>query len=391
MFNKVSVRLKAEKMANHRHDFRRRYFPGVSLREWNDYHWQLRHRLQSAADINRIIPLTDKETAAMNSTARTFSVSITPYYASLIDAASPQDPVRRTVIPTPDEFQHTHGELRDPLAEDNHTPVPGLVHRYPDRALFLVTDYCPVYCRYCTRSRLVGGKANFDINRQQWQRALDYIAATPAIRDVLVSGGDPLIYDDERLEWLLQRLRAISHLEMIRVGTKVPFVLPQRVTPQLSRMLKRYHPLYFSLHVIHPAEITPESTRACHRLADAGIPLGSQTVLLKGVNDDVETIRALMHQLLKIRVKPYYLLQCDPILGSAHFRTPVARGADIIDGLRGHTSGYAVPHFIIDIPNGGGKVSLVPEYVTGHDDLNLYLRNYQGKTGLAYPDPVVPR
>ena len=285
-----------------------------------------------------------------------------------------------------DEFEISEDEFSDPLAEDDHSPVPGIVHRYPDRVLFLVTDYCPVYCRYCTRSRLVGGKSQFDMNLIQWERGIRYIRRTKEIRDVLISGGDPLVYPDDRLEWLLANLHSIPHVEIIRIGTKIPFVLPQRITPNLARIFKRYHPLYLSLHVNHPQEITLESSQACERLANAGIPLGSQTVLLKGINDCVETIRTLMHQLLKIRVKPYYLLQCDPINGSSHFRTSVETGVKIIHGLRGHTSGYAVPHFIIDLPGGGGKISLVPEYIYGKEENKLMISNFEGRKGFRYPD-----
>ena len=331
--------------------------------------------------------LTQEEKEALSNPLRKLNVSLTPYYASLIDPENPDDPLRRTMIPSSSEFKIDKSEYLDPLAEDSHSPVPGIVHRYPDRVLFLITDFCPVYCRYCTRSRFVGGKAGFDINLEQWRQAIDYIAQTPTIRDVLISGGDPLIYSVSKLEWLLQRLRKIAHLEMIRIGTKVPFVLPQRITPRLTEMLKNYHPLYMSLHVIHPNEITPDASDACVRLANSGIPLGSQTVLLRGINDSVHTIRNLMHKLLKVRVKPYYLLQCDPVHGTAHFRTPIATGIEIIKGLRGHTSGYAVPHFIVDLPEGGGKISLDPEYITGKNGHEILLSNYQGRQGFKYVDP----
>jgi lysine 2,3-aminomutase len=366
--------------------FKQQHFPDVPLSDWCDWRWQLRHRLQTADDLAGVIALTDAEYQALTQPGRAFPVSVTPYYASLLSADDPCHPLRRTVIPTPAEFETHPGDMIDPLAEDDHSPVPGIVHRYPDRALFLVTDYCPVYCRYCTRSRLVGGNAPFSFSKTQWQRGIDYIADTPAIRDVLVSGGDPLVYSDDQLTWLLQRLRAIPHLEMIRIGSKIPMVLPQRVTPELCSMLKRLHPLYMSVHITHPAELTEEAAQACTRLADAGIPLGSQTVLLQGVNDDADTMRTLMHGLLKIRVRPYYLLQCDPIQGSAHLRTPVAKGIEIIKALRGHTTGYAVPHYIVDVPGGGGKISLDPEYITGRDEQGLVITNFQGMEGFHYPD-----
>jgi lysine 2,3-aminomutase len=278
------------------------------------------------------------------------------------------------------------GEADDPLGEDMDSPVPGLVHRYPDRVLFMVTDFCSTYCRYCTRSRMVGKSHDYCFNLDQWERAIKYIEATPAIRDVLLSGGDPLTLSDDRLDWMLSRLRRIPHVEFLRIGTKAPVVLPQRITPALTRMLKRYHPLWISIHFTHPDELTPETTQACARLADAGIPLGSQTVLLAGINDDVETMKRLMHGLLKIRVKPYYLYQCDPISGSSHFRTEVEKGLEIIRGLRGHTTGYAVPNYVIDAPGGGGKIPLLPDYVEGRDSDNLLLTNYKGGH-YRYPDP----
>jgi lysine 2,3-aminomutase len=371
--------------------FRQRHFPEASDTDWCDWRWQLRHRLQELEDLAAIVELTDAERTALTtpgSGRRPFPVSITPYYASLLDPDNPQQGLRKTVIPRPDEYVGSPGELEDPLGEDDHSPVPGIVHRYPDRALFLVTDYCPVYCRYCTRSRLVGGGAPFQSGKPTWQRAIDYIAATPAIRDVLVSGGDPLVYDDAQLDWLLSRLHAIPHLEMIRIGSKIPMVMPQRITPALCNVLKRYHPLYMSIHVTHPDELTPEVATACNRLADAGVVMGSQTVLLKDVNDDAETIRSLMHGLLRMRIRPYYLLQCDAIHGSGHFRTPIQSGIDLIKSLRGHTTGYAVPHFIVDLPAGGGKISLDPDYLTGHDGEFWQATNYLGE-GYRYYDPAV--
>jgi len=312
-------------------------------------------------------------------------LAITPYYASLLDPDDPGHPLRRAVVPTMDECVRTAGEEDDPLAEDHDSPVPGIVHRYPDRVLFLVTGSCSAYCRYCTRSRMVGHQGECGFSTDQWDKAIDYIASTPQIRDVLLSGGDPLTLSDEKLEWLLIRLHRIPHIEMLRIGTKTPAVLPQRITPELTRMLKRYHPLWISIHATHPDELTEEMGQACGRLADAGIPLGSQTVLLAGINDQVETMRRLVHGLLKIRVKPYYLYQCDPIPGSSHFRTPVSKGLEIIAGLRGHTTGYAVPSYVIDAPGGGGKIPLLPEYVIGKDGKDLLLRNYEGKT-FRYPD-----
>ena len=370
-------------------EFRKKFYPGTSKKEWNNYHWQLRKRIKDLNDFKKILNLSSKEKQAFDYNGRKFITGITPYYASLLDPNDHNDPIRRTVIPTSDEFVFNKNEFLDPLAEDTHSPVPGIVHRYPDRVLFLITDFCPVYCRYCTRSRMVGGNATFDINLNQWKRAIAYIATNKCVRDVLISGGDPLAYSDNRIEWLLAELRSIRHLEVIRIGTKIPFVLPQRITLSLIRVIKRYHPVYFSLHVIHPKELTPEASQVCERLADAGIPLGSQTVLLKNINDTIETIQILMRQLLRIRVKPYYLLQCDPIVGSSHFRTPIETGINIIRGLRGHVSGYAVPHFIVDLPEGGGKISLVPDHMTGRKDDHVVFINYEGKDGFKYPDPEI--
>ncbi|MFA6845639.1 MAG: KamA family radical SAM protein, partial [Sphaerochaetaceae bacterium] len=275
------------------------------------------------------------------------------------------------------------GESEDPLHEENTSPVPGIVHRYPDRVLFLTTSFCSVYCRYCTRSRLVGGHT--EALEDHWKEAIDYIRKTTAIRDVLISGGDPLTMCDERLNWLLKEITSIDHVEMVRIGTKVPMVLPQRITPQLLKIFKQYKPLYLSVHCTHPDEITAESSKAFNSLADAGVVMGSQTVLLKGVNDSAQTLTELYHRLLKVRVRPYYLFQCDPIIGSEHFRTTVDKGREVMFGIRGFTSGYAVPQYVIDTPGGGGKVPILPKYEVGHDADNLYLRNYEGKV-FAYPD-----
>jgi lysine 2,3-aminomutase len=276
------------------------------------------------------------------------------------------------------------GEADDPLGEESQSPVHGMVHRYPDRVLLLLSDFCATYCRYCTRSRVVGHGGILP-SRSRLESAFAYIAAHPEIRDVILSGGDPLLLGEEKLSWVLSRLRQIPHVQIVRIGSKTPAVLPQRITSQLVKMLKRFHPLYVSLHFTHPDECTPEAYRACGMLADAGIPLGSQTVLLRGVNDNVDTMRALMHHLLKMRVRPYYLYQCDPITGSAHFRAPIEKGLEIIRGLRGFTSGYGVPTYVVDAPGGGGKIPLMPDYVVGHEDGSLVLKNYEN--GLyRYPD-----
>jgi len=365
--------------------FRKRFFPEATSAEWNHWRWQLANRIKNLSQLGRIIRLSNDERNGIGGNGNLLPLAITPYYASLIEEDNPWQPLRRTVVPVSGEHLRSQGEAEDPLEEDHDSPVPGIVHRYPDRVLFLVTDFCSTYCRYCTRSRMVGHNRAFKM--EQWQRGIDYIKATPAVRDVLLSGGDPLTLSDEKLEWLLSRLRRIPHVELLRIGSKVPVVLPQRITPALTRMLKRYHPLWMSIHFTHPDELTPESSQACDRLADAGIPLGSQTVLLAGINDDVATMKRLVHGLLKIRVKPYYLYQCDPIFGSAHFRTSVEKGLEIIQGLRGHTSGYAVPTYAIDAPGGGGKIPLLPDYLVGREGDYLVLKNYEGRI-FRYPDPA---
>ncbi len=365
--------------------FRERFFPDATLDQWNDWRWQSRNRIRSLDDFERVIDLSRVEREALEQGGTMLPIGVTPYYMSLIDPDDPAQPLRRTVVPTTAEFQRTAGEADDPLGEDGHSPVPGLVHRYPDRVLLLPLDFCSTYCRYCTRSRVVG-HGEYVPNEARLDAIFDYLEGATQVRDVLISGGDPLALSNEKLDAILSRLRAIPHIEFVRIGTKMPAVLPQRITPELCDVLRKYHPLWMSLHFLHPDECTPESTRACERLADAGIPLGSQTVLLKGVNDNVETMKRLVHRLLMMRVKPYYLYQCDPISGSAHFRTSVAKGLEIIAGLRGFTSGYAVPTYVIDAPGGGGKIPLQVESVIGREDGYLLLRNFEGRT-FRYPDP----
>ncbi|MBU0710594.1 KamA family radical SAM protein [bacterium] len=366
--------------------FRQRFFPEASDTQWNDWRWQIRHRIIDLAGLESIVHLSSDERDAILRHSGSLPVAITPYYASLVDPDDPQQPIRKSVIMVSGEYQVSPEESIDPLAEDKDSPVPGLIHRYPDRALFLTTGFCAVYCRYCTRSRLVGNlRTEHRFNTQNWEKSIAYLEAHKEVRDVILSGGDPLTLGNNKLEWLLRRLRQIPHLEVIRLGTKVPVVLPQRITNSFVNMLKQYHPLWMSIHFTHPDELTPETIQACNRLADAGLPLGSQTVLLKGINDNVETMKRLTQGLMKIRVKPYYLYQCDPVKGSAHFRTAVDKGLEIIAGLRGFTSGYAVPSFVIDSPGGGGKIPLLPEYVIGRDGDDLLLRNYEGKI-FRYPD-----
>jgi lysine 2,3-aminomutase len=368
--------------------FYKQYFHGSTSTQWNDWRWQLRERVRSLADLERMFVLSADERSAVARHTGSLPVGITPYYATRMSRDDAAEPLRRTHIPVGDEYLRSPGEADDPLGEDHDTSVPGLVHRYPDRVLFLATGFCSTYCRYCTRSRMVGeAGGDYRFDRRQWDAAFDYISAHPEIRDVLISGGDPLTLSDDKLDYLLGRLRQIKHVEFVRLGSKVPVVVPQRITRQLVRVLRRHHPLWMSIHFTHPNEFSPEVTEACTRLADAGIPLGSQTVLLKGINDDIEIMKPLIHGLLMRRVKPYYLYQCDPITGSAHFRTPITKGLEIIAGLRGHTSGYAVPSFVVDAPGGGGKIPLLPNAVLGRDGDDLLLRNFEGKT-YRYPDPV---
>ncbi|MCO6401182.1 MAG: KamA family radical SAM protein [Verrucomicrobia bacterium] len=364
--------------------FRRRFYPDATAREWNDWRWQLRHRITDLAGLERIFSLSADERSAVEQLNR-LPLGITPYYASLLDLDDATQPLRLTKIPSTSEFAHSPGEYEDPLGEESHRVTSSLVHTYPDKVLFLATDFCASFCRYCMRSRLVG-QGTYVPNLATWEEAIDYIRNHREVRDVLISGGDPLIMSDDRIAWLLERLRAIPHVEMLRIGTKVPAVLPQRITPALCRMLKKFHPLFMSLHFVHPDELTPETARACKRLADAGIPLGGQMVLLKGVNDDPVTMLALCTGQLRMRVKPYYLHQCDAIAGSMQFRTSIARGMEIIRSLHGHTSGYAVPTYMVDAPGGGGKVPLTPSYIAGRQGEDLVLRNHDGKL-YRYRDP----
>ena len=365
--------------------FRKKYFPNATVKEWNDWKWQLRNRFKDSNDLEKIIKISPEEAIALKNSVGQLPIGITPYYASLIDPIDSDHPVRRMVVPVYNERIITEGEELDPLSEGNMIPVPGIVHRYKDRVLFLVTGFCSTYCRYCTRSRIVGDTGGIDVGKDTWLRAIEYIESNPVIRDVLISGGDPLTLDDDKIEWLLSRLKKIPHLEIIRIGTKVNAVLPQRITSGLLKVLKRYKPVWMSLHFSHPLELTKETIKACEKLSDSGIPLGSQTVLLKGVNDQPETLKKLFHGLLAARVRPYYLYQCDPILGSSHFRTSVESGVNVIRSLRGHTTGYAVPMFVIDAPGGGGKIPVSSDNILGYDKGKLLLRNFEGKI-YEYPD-----
>lgn len=348
----------------------------VSLEQWNDWRWQLSHRLSSLEELSRVIRLTPSEHLALASSS-CFRVAVTPYFASLMDRDDPNCPIRRQVIPTELELLPFEAEMADSLAEEEQSPLPGLVHRYPDRVLMLLTTQCASYCRYCTRSRLVGD-ANRQFTTQDYQRQIDYIAAHPEVRDVLLSGGDPLILPVKQLERILSGLRAIPHVEVIRIGTRMPVFLPQRITEELVSVLRRFHPLWVNIHFNHPKEISPEVEGALARLADAGIPLGSQSVLLAGINDCPNIIKTLGRQLVKNRVRPYYLYQCDLVHGAGHFRTPVSKGIEIMEHLRGHTSGFAIPSYVIDAPAGGGKIPILPNYLLSMSESRVVLRNYEG-------------
>ena len=364
-------------------EFIRRYFPLTNADLWNDWRWQLRNSFTTLESLQNIMDLTEDEIYAINRLKNRLPLRISPHFASLIYDSKPGDPLRRTVIPSGDELITTEVEMSDPLNEMASSPVPGIVHRYPDRALFTVTQFCSSYCRYCTRSHSVGKLGH--LTKGEWDRAFEYLREHTEIRDVIISGGDPLTMNDEKIEYLLSNLRSIKHIEMLRIGTKVPVVLPQRIDSKLVNMLHKYHPLYLSLHFTHPDEITPETKRACEMLADAGIPLGSQTVLLNGINDNPVVMKNLMQKLLAIRVRPYYLYQCDLIPGSSHFRTTIEKGIEIIENLRGHTSGYAVPQFVVDAPGGGGKIPVLPDYVVESGPEKWVLRNYKRKNYI-YPN-----
>lgn len=360
-------------------------FPQLSPEDWGDAHWQLRHSVSSKSQLEHLLELSEDESRALDEAERRLALRITPYFLSLIDPSDPHDPLRLQVIPRSGELADCGAEEADPLHEEEHMVVAGLVHRYPDRVLLLGTDCCATYCRYCTRSRLVSGASCQSRLRPDWEAIYDYLEQHEEVRDVLLSGGDPLMMSDAKLRGILTRLRDIKHIEFLRIGSRVPIVLPQRITPELCAMLREFAPLFLSIHCNHPNEITPESSAALGMLADHGIPLGSQSVLLRGVNDDVETQRTLYHKLLQCRVRPYYLYQCDLVKGTAHFRTPVATGLEIMEKLRGFTSGYAVPQFVIDAPHGGGKIHLNPQTVVGCRDGMLELKNYLGES-FYYPE-----
>lgn len=364
--------------------FRSTHYPEVTDAQWQSWKWQLQHRIDTSTKLSRFLELPADEVTAFQQSRQRIPFSITPYYMGVISRLNPDSTLRKTLVPVADEFREYAGESQDPLTEEEHSPVPAIVHRYPDRVLFLSTLQCAVYCRYCTRARIFSQPVPSISRTKHWQEGLDYISANPQIREVIVSGGDPLMLDDQTLKSLLERLRNIRHVQIIRLGTKFPVVLPQRITPELVDMLRAFHPLILSLHVVHPDELTSEAAAAIEKLADAGVVIGSQTVLLKGVNDCPTVMQRLMEGLLRLRVRPYALFQCDPILGSGHFRTKLEKGLEILETLRRQSSGYAIPHYIIDPP--GGKVSLAPETLISKSGANYRLRNWQG-IEIDYADP----
>jgi lysine 2,3-aminomutase len=367
--------------------WRRHYFPDVTDADWNDWRWQFRNRIRTLDDLDSFFPLSNEERGALKVVLREFRIGITPYYLSLIDPADPADPLRLQSVPSVDESLYADLGTADPLSEDEFSPVPGITHRYPDRCLLVATNSCALYCRYCTRKRIME-EGDAPLPKRAFDAMFEYIAKTPRIRDVIVSGGDPLTWSVSRLHELLQRLREIPHVEIIRFGSRVPVTLPQRIDSELCTMLERHGPIWINVHFNHPREVTREAAAACDRLLRCGIPLNNQAVLLRGINDDAIVIKALVHALMRIKVRPYYLYHCDPVRGAHHFRTTIAKGIEIIESLRGHTSGLAVPTYVIDAPNGGGKVPLQPKYLLSYQAGRAVFRNFQGRV-FEYDDPNV--
>ncbi len=368
---------------------RKEMFPEVTDEQWNSWQWQVKNRIETLEELKKYVELTPDEEEGVRESLQTIRMAITPYYLSLIEKDNPHCPVRKQSIPTKNELFKSPYDLEDPLHEDTDSPVPGLTHRYPDRVLFLITDMCAMYCRHCTRRRFAG-QNDAASPTDRIDQAIDYIAKTPQVRDVLLSGGDALLVPDSRIEYILKRLREIPHVEIIRFGTRTPVVLPQRITPKFVEMIKKYHPIWLNTHFNHSNEITEESAKACEMLANAGVPLGNQTVLMRGINDCTHVMKKLVHDLVRIRVRPYYIYICDLSLGISHFRTPVSKGIEIIENLRGHTSGYAVPTFVVDAPGGGGKIPVMPNYIVSQAPNRVALRNYEGVISTyAEPDDYV--
>lgn len=363
----------------------------VTQAEWDDWKWQVRNRISNLEDLKQVVDLTNEEEEGVKKSLEILRMGITPYYAMLMDEKDPHCPVRQQAIPNIAETHKSENDMDDPLHEDGDSPVPGLTHRYPDRVLFLITDMCSMYCRHCTRRRFAGSQDDI-APLDRIDQAIEYIRNAPEVRDVLLSGGDCLLVSDDRLEYIISKLREIDHVEIIRLGSRTPVVMPQRITPELVNMMKKYHPIWLNTHFNHSKEITPEAIKACNLMADAGIPLGNQSVLLRGINDCVHVMRNLVHDLVKMRVRPYYIYQCDLSTGIEHFRTPVSKGIEIIEGLRGHTSGYAVPTFVVDAPGGGGKTPVMPQYVISQSPDKVVLRNYEGViTTYAEPAPYTSK
>ncbi len=361
-------------------------YPEVADEQWNDWKWQVKNRVETLEQLKKYVKLTEEEEEGVKLSLTTLRMAITPYYISLIDPNNPHCPVRKQSIPTAAEVHKAAADMLDPLHEDEDSPAPGLTHRYPDRVLFLITDMCSMYCRHCTRRRFAG-QNDCETTSSRIDKAIEYIASNPVVRDVVLSGGDALLVSDKMLESIISRLRDIPHVEVIRIGSRTPVVLPQRITDDLVNMLKKYHPVWLNTHFNHPDEVTPEAIEACAKLANVGVPLGNQSVLLRGINDSTLVMKDLVHKLVRMRVRPYYIYQCDLSMGLEHFRTPVSKGIEIIEGLRGHTSGYAVPTFVVDAPGGGGKIPVMPNYVITQAPGKVILRNYEGVI-TTYTEPA---
>ena len=360
-------------------------FKEVSETDWNNWKWQLRNAIRDVETLEKVIPLTPDEHENLTKTLGKFKMAITPYYAAVMDKEDPKCPVRQMAVPQLLELYVDPSDLTDPLSEDEDSPLPGLTHRYPDRVLLMVTHECSMYCRHCTRRRLVG-ETDDSMRKSHLEMAFKYIRENPEIRDVLISGGDPLILSDSQLDYILGELRKIDHVEIIRLGTRMPVVLPQRITDELCSIIQKHHPIYINTHFNHPKEITAESAAACEKLANVGVPMGNQSVLLKGINDCSNVMKKLVHNLMEIRVKPYYIYQCDLSEGISHFRTTVSKGIEIIENLRGHTTGMAVPTFVVDAPGGGGKIPVMPDYLISQTEKRVVLRNYEGMIS-SYTQP----
>ncbi len=372
--------------AKHRHYREIPLWQNVTDEQWNDWKWQLTHTVHSLEDLEKVINLTEEEREGIRRVKESIPLRITPYYAMQMDPDDDKCPIRMQAVPISNEMMHAPWDMEDPLSEDEDSPVPGLTHRYPDRVLFLITNQCSMYCRHCTRRRF-SGQIGHAVPKPQLDAAIDYIRRTPQVRDVLLSGGDGLLVNDHILEYILSSLRAIPHVEIIRIGTRAPVVFPQRITDDLVNLLKKYHPVWINTHFNHPNELTPEAKAACEKLVDAGVPLGNQTVLLRGINDCAHVMKDLLHQLVRTRVRPYYIYQCDMSQGIEHFRTTVSKGIEIMEQLRGHTSGYAIPTYVVDAPGGGGKIPVMPQYLISQGHGKVILRNFEGVISV-YHEPT---